>query len=326
MTYDQDPVLFCYEIEPSGGVRKLEGEAAAECLKSDRLAWAHLDATNPNAESWLRTHIDYLDPLIIEALLAENTRPRVEEIGDGALVILRGVNMNDNADPEDMVALRMWVDAHRVITLRRRPLKAVREIEEKMQRAAIMKNAGDVLVHVSAKLFQNMDPFVSNLMEELDDLEEELADSANAKKRRDITDLRKKAIIYRRYFGPQKDVMVFLKSSDVEWLDARHRRHLQENQDRLTRYIEDLDAVRERAQIIKDELANVMSEKLNKNLYILSIVTAIFLPLSYLTGLLGINVGGMPGADNPDAFWIVCGMSSVLLVIQIIILKMVKWF
>jgi zinc transporter len=65
-----------------------------------------------------------------------------------------------------------------------------------------------------------------------------------------------------------------------------------------------MDAVRERATVTQDELASRLSDQLNRRMYVLSIVAAIFLPLGFLTGLLGINVAGIPGAEYPKAFMV----------------------
>ena len=79
---------------------------------------------------------------------------------------------------------------------------------------------------------------------------------------------------------------------------------IEESINDLTRLIEELDMAIERAQIVYEEIANLISEQVNKRMYIMSVVAAIFLPLGFLTGLLGINVGGVPGTENPNAFFI----------------------
>ena len=71
------------------------------------------------------------------------------------------------------------------------------------------------------------------------------------------------------------------------------------------RYVEDLDAARERAAVTQEELASRLSDRMNRTLYLLTIMAIVLLPPSLLTGLLGINVGGMPGVENPWAFAIV---------------------
>ncbi len=79
---------------------------------------------------------------------------------------------------------------------------------------------------------------------------------------------------------------------------------LREISDRTTRYVEDLDSIRDRAAVTQEELNNRIAEQMNKTMYVLSLVAGIFLPLGLLTGLLGINVGGIPGTENKWAFTI----------------------
>ena len=109
-------------------------------------------------------------------------------------------------------------------------------------------------------------------------------------------------------------------------IDKTGYRRLIEAQDSISRVIDELDAVRERAHIINDEVTNQLTERLNKNMYALSVIAAIFLPLGFLTGLLGINIAGIPGAENPAAFAIFCAMLSMLVIAQIVLFRKLKWF
>jgi len=72
--------------------------------------------------------------------------------------------------------------------------------------------------------------------------------------------------------------------------------------DRITHYVEDLDLARERALVLHGELQNRIAEQQNSRTYLLTIIATIFLPLSFLTGVFGMNVAGLPGVENPDAF------------------------
>ena len=242
------------------------------------------------------------------------------------MMILRGVNLNENASPEDMISIRLWIDASRIISVQKRDLKAVRDIRDRLSNCNGPKNAGDFITALAGRLFERMEPVFSELDERLDDLEEVIMEKPDAKERQNITALRKQAILFRRYIAPQKDVMAHLRTSDFSWLDQTHKRRIQEALDRIIRYVEDLDAIRERAQIVKDELANGLADKMNKNMYVLSIVAAIFLPLGFLTGLLGINVGGMPGAENDLAFWVVCLICLGFIIVVSGLFRFLKWF
>lgn len=178
---------------------------------------------------------------------------------------------------------------------------------------------------LSARLFERMEPVILELDDRTDDIEEKIIEKPDTSYRHNIIDIRKKAIVLRRYIAPQKDVLGRLYTSKIRWMDVSHQRSIHESLDRVTRYVEDMDSIRERAAVVKNELANIMADRINKNMYVLSIVAAIFLPLGFLTGLLGINVGGMPGANNSIAFWIVCGLCLAFALSAIILFKKLKW-
>lgn len=321
-----DHILMAYEFDGKGGGEKLTGQAISDQIKSKSLAWVHMDANHPDTRTWLDKEVDYLDPLIIEELLAEETRPRMTQVKDGVLLVLRGVNLNENSDPEDMVSVRLWIDKSRIISVRKRKLKAVSDIEERLLEGKGPKDSGDFVNMLVSRLFIRMEPVLSTLDDETDDIEEKVLENADTALRESIIHVRKQAIVFRRYMAPQRDAIGQLIMSDISWFKEIQRRHLQESFNRITRYVEDLDAVRERAQIVKDELANILADRLNKNMYVLSVIAAIFLPLGFLTGLLGINVGGIPGADNNDAFLIFCSGLFVITMLQVLIFKKLKWF
>jgi zinc transporter len=320
------PILLAYDFDGEGGGKSVSDKAIARELKNESLAWVHLDLGHPDTKPWLDKAISYLDPFVVDALLADETRPRVAEIGDGALVILRGVNLNENADPEDMVSIRLWIDGERIISVQRRQLKAVFDLEERLKAGKGPKNAGDFINMLLARLSERMAGVLSELDEVTDDVEEKILEEPDAALREIIINIRKEAIVLRRYMAPQKDAIAQLRLCEFSWLEAGHKRHLQENYDHMLRFVEDLDAIRERAQIVKDELANIIADRLNRNLYVLSVIAAIFLPLGFLTGLLGINVGGIPGVDNPYAFLIFSGILIILVILQVLLFKKLKWF
>ncbi|MCF8474406.1 MAG: zinc transporter ZntB [Emcibacter sp.] len=321
-----DHIILSYEFDGLGGGMPIAHDAISQVIKDDALAWVHMDVNHPKTKAWLDKEISYLDHYVVDALLADETRPRVTEINDGALIILRGVNLNRNAKPEDMVSIRLWVDKNRIISLQRRPLKTISDLEEKIKQGKGPKDAGQFICMLVSSLFEYMEPVLLELDELTDTVEEQVMESADVALRENIVDIRKQAIAFRRYMAPQKEAIGHLRLADLDWLNIKHRRYLQENQDRVTRYIEDLDAIRERSQIVKDELTNMIADRLNKNMYILSVIAAIFLPLGFFTGLLGINVGGIPGADVSYAFWLFCGILTSVVLLQVIIFRKLKWF
>jgi zinc transporter len=124
--------------------------------------------------------------------------------------------------------------------------------------------------------------------------------------RGELADIRRVSIVLRRYMFPQRDALSTLEIEDLPWITGHDRSRLREATERMTRLGEELDAIRDRAQVVHDMLMDMRAEVMNRQMLLLSVVAAIFLPLGLITGLLGINVGGIPGTEYPWAFWVVC--------------------
>lgn len=322
-----NPLLLHYIFDGKGGGENLSNKDINLFFNKKNFCWMHVDASNPiDVQNFFIKNKLEIDPIILNALLAEETRPRIETNGDEALLILRGVNLNENELPEDMVSIRLWVTKNKIISARYRKLKAIGDIENSIKYKEGPRNSGEFIFMLINALFTRIEPSVLNLDEETDLIEEQILDNPDIKLRESIINIRKKAIKFRRYMAPQRDVITKLCTSNFTWLNDLHLRHLQESNNNIIRYVEDLDAIRERAQIVKDEIANFLTDKMNKNLYILSVLTAIFLPLGFLTGLMGVNIAGMPGTQYLYAFWVFSFLLLIIVTIQILIFKKLKWF
>lgn len=319
-------ILKAYSLLKNSPGESLSVESIGKEIKSQNLAWVHLNANDIKTEEWLTSECKYLDSIIIDGLLAEETRPRIQQINDGIFFILRCINLNHNADPEDMISIRMWIDPYRIITVQKRNTESINDIEQAILSGEAGNSSDEFLCLLLSKIFERMEPILGSLDEVMDGVEEELIENPNTDLRSKLSNIRKQAIVFRRYMIPQRDALSTLRSIDLKWISDLSKRKLQENHDHTMRYVEDLDAIRERAQIVKDELSNLLADKMNKNMYILSVIAAIFLPLGFLTGLLGINVGGIPASDNPFGFYIISGILIFLVLLQVILFKRWKWF
>jgi len=223
------------------------------------------------------------------------------------LAIFRGVNFNSGADPADMVSLRMHITHNRIITLRKHHIFSIDQLSSELESGRAPKSSGEFLVRITELMTIRMGAMIGELDEQPDDLEEQVAVGKVEQLRNQLSDLRRTLIRMRRFLSPQRDALNRIISSRSDWMSKNDLMWLREVTNDTIRYLEVLDAARDRAQITHEELSQQLSEEAGNRMYLLSIVTAIFLPLGFLTGLLGINVGGIPGADNPLGFAIVCG-------------------
>jgi len=318
-------LVFAYILDGKGGGEPVHWDGVRSFDRSSgRTLWVHLDYHGEEAGKWLMQESG-LDPVVTEALTEKETRPRAHVHAGGISAILRGVNHDPAADPEDMVSVRVWVESGLVITMRHRRVLAVDDLRKTVEAGNGPDSPGEFLDMLSDTLLDRMGGVISRLDDEVDDLEELVLSAESYELRPRIADVRRKAITLRRYLAPQREALARLTTEKTDVLDDVHRSRLRESADRATRYVEDLDSARERASVTHEELDGRLSERMNKTMYVLSIVATIFLPLGFITGLLGINVGGMPGAGDPLAFWGVCLFLVVLVGAELYLFKKKKW-
>lgn len=265
--------------------------------------WVHLVREDPATAPWLAQL--QLPPMIEAAITAEDTRPRCTPHGDGAVIILRGVNLNEGARAEDMVSIRLWVTQNCIVSFAQRRLRALEDIQSGAASGHTAHSPGDLLGRLTQRLADRAEPTVSELNEQLDGIEEMILDDGTLPDRSNLGDIRRTAITLRRYMMPQRDALTTLLIEDFTWLSDADLARLREATERITLLSEELDAIRDRAQVVHDQILDKRSENMNRQMFILSSVAAIFLPLGLITGLLGINVGGIPGTENPSAFALV---------------------
>lgn len=323
-TEDQDALIYAYRLDGRGGGEPLDWHGLHVTEPDDRPLWVHLHRGAPESRDWL-TATSGIDPLIVEALLAEETRPRCTALGNGVILNLRGVNLNPESDPDDMVSIRLWMDGNRIVSTRARRLMAVEDLHKALARGNGPKGIGSFIVTLAGRLVERMEPIIQGIDDQIDDLEEQVLSAHGADLHHRLGQARRQAVGLRRYIAPQREALAQMCVADVPWLDNRNRNHLREIADRVTRYVEDLDAARERGALVQDELSNRLATQMNRTMYILSIVAGVFLPLGLITGLLGINVGGIPGADTPWAFAAVCAVLIALGAGQVWVFRRLKW-
>ncbi|RVV96529.1 zinc transporter ZntB [Mesobaculum littorinae] len=319
-------IHFAYALAGDTPGRTLTGDdEIADALAAPEPAWIHMQADDARTRDWIETHLAYLPEPVRAALLATDPRPRAVTHGDGVLVILRGVNLNPGAEPEDMISIRLWVAEGRIVSVSLRELASVHEMAAAIAAGQGPQRAGTLLCDLAERLQGRIETYVQNLDDLGDRLEVEVLQQPGPELRATVTDTRGEIVDLRRFLLPQRDAAAALAQSPAPVLDDHDRLRLSEVQDRLLRAVEEVEGLRERLVVVKDELTTAMSDRLNRNLYLLSVISAVFLPLGVLTGLMGINLAGMPGANWPPAFWVFTGLLCLILAAQVALLRRLNW-
>ncbi|MEN3801690.1 zinc transporter ZntB [Aeromonas veronii] len=314
-------VIYALTLDGKGGMTPL---AAGSEIPEPQPGWLHLDYGNPEAARWL-LQTPLLNEAAKESLLGQSNRPKLVRMGETVLLILRGINHNKDHRPEEMVALRIFITPDLIISSRRRPLLSEQDVFNQLKLGGGADTPADWLVEICDALTDRAGEFVEELHDKILDLEEMVLMRdmpANGR----LALIRKQLIMIRRYLSPQRDLVARLANEKISWLDEDDRRRLLDIADRLRRWLDDLDAGVARTAVLADEINNLMAEATNRRAYQMSVMALLFLPASFLTGLFGINLGGIPGAENPTAFWVFCGSLVALASGLAIWLKHRRWW
>jgi len=288
-------------LNRQGGAEEIDLPAMMQWSKDQGVLWVHIDVNDEASRIWL-SNASGIEEQVVDGLLAEETRPRSLATDQGLLVVLRGVNTNPGEDPEDMVSVRVWIEPDRIITTRRRQVLSVQDIRGSLQSGKGPSSSGEFLAVLVDRLADRIGDFVDSIEERLGDAESNVATEDSATFRRGLGALRRQMASVRRFLAPQRDALDRLYRQPGTWLSDTDTRYLREESDRITRYLEDLDLARERAVVLQEEFLGQLAQEQNARMYVLSVVAAIFLPLTFITGLLGMNVGGLPGLESPVGF------------------------
>lgn len=294
-------------------------EAAAPAGANYR--WLHFDYESEGLEDWLSAH---LPEIPMQALLQQETRPRCDPYEGGLILNLRGVNLNPGASRDDMVSVRLWVTEDLIVSARRRKVFAVDDLRQRMAQGHGPVTAMDFVLELAQGLVNRIEAFSHELDEETDRLEE-LVFENDDERSGGIAPLRLSVIRLRRFVASQRDALENLASPLNPMLRDSDTARAGEVANRAIRTVEELESARDRLTALQEYLSGQRHLAQAYNGYVLSVVAAIFLPLGFLTGLFGVNVGGIPGIGWSGAFYVLSGASVVIGIALFIYFRFSKW-
>lgn len=312
--------IFARDIFADGSSRPAPDDAPTP-IDGATYRWIHIDLSDGALSRWCAKH---LPAQAARTLLAAKTRPRVDVDGDGLVLTLRGINMNDGFEQADMVSLRMWVTATLVVTVRRQPVFAMTDMHTQMDADDAPSTTMKLVAQVAANLVARVETVSLSLEDLVDDLENQVYEDKRVLTR-DLAPSRRQAIKMRRHIGPMADALRNLSYVETQMIPASLRLQLRDTASSARRALEELSEVQDRLTALVDHLDMAQASRLERNGYRLSVAAGIFLPLGFMTSLFGVNLGGIPGLENPDAFWLFTSAMVIFGIVIGIVLKLRRW-
>lgn len=294
--------LVCgYRIRTSGKLEEIDWtDMDAAIADPDSIVWLHFNLADARARAWIgAAHISSAAKAI---LLGQDRHMRLELCGEAIAGVVCDLHHEFAERPEDLEVLRLYLDTRCLISARRKPLAAMDKLRHSIGEGLQVERPVRIISHFLHHVTDTLGHLLIELSEDVDDMEDVVLSGRMEDQSPELARIRRITVRLRRHMVPQQHALLGLAARMPQWIAAEDAVELRTAIERLGALGHDLDLVQDRSRVLADQLAGRLMEATNRNLYILSIVTTVFLPMTLVTGIFGMNLGGLPWQQDPRGF------------------------
>jgi zinc transporter len=317
-----DGLMFAWLFLPGGDPVPLRLDELSDALAlPEGVVWTHLNASASRAKQWL-LGCEHLPEPVQHDLLETDERTRLEPIGDAILGVIGDVVAGADPDPWRLSTLRFFAGRQFIVSTRRRPVSCASKLARTVRDGRRVTSTAELMVGLLRHAAESVGGRARELGRDTDRTEDEVLAGHVAPARQRLGKARRRAAQLRRQVTLRPRAIDQLRARLPSWLGENDRYELLDVLDLMETLVDELNPIEQREGALESEIAARLGEETNPNLYILSVVTVIFLPMTLITGIFGMNVAGLPGLENPASFWWVT-LSMVL--VPAILLVVMRW-
>ncbi|OCG21890.1 hypothetical protein A9G11_07815 [Gilliamella sp. wkB108] len=315
-----EPVFSC-QLDGKGKAIPLSNQSEATIQQP---CWIHLDFAKPETIKWIRS-TDLIPDLVKNELIKPNQISKEIRFDSGILVVLKGVNYIPNELPDPIVTFRFYITDNLIISTRHQQIDAIFQLKDNLEKGIGPVDVADWLIQISELISDQVNLSFDSVHNKIIKLED-LVLNQRIFSHKEIGRVRKQLIVLRRLLSPQRDIFVKISTERISWIDDNDRQRLHDISNQQNHYVSDIDSCLLRLASIMEQINSFLAESTNKRIYLMSLFTIIFTPITFLTSLLGVNLSGIPFNDQQ---WSFVGLVLVILAICLgsaIWLKFKKWW
>lgn len=307
--HDDRGLLFGFRLEPSGRATPLGLELVDRSRPPERPLWLHFNFVDRRALEWVRD-CAWLGQEARASLLSSEHHVRLEALGGGLVGALSDILADD---PDEFGVFHLYADQLCLVTGRRRGVAAAGLLRRDLAAGLQVEGIPALLNALLQRLVGLHKRQVVAHEGEIDEAEDAVlggqdGEAGFGRRRRAMARLRRQMVADRH-------ALTALVEQLPPWWDAPAAKVLAQLEGVLTSAIQDLELTQERARLLGEEMDSRLAERTSRNLYVVSVAAALFLPITLISGIFGMNVGGLPWLGDPAGFaWVIgCMLVSVLL-------------
>ncbi len=305
---DKCGLVWGYFFASDQPARVVDCEATAELLRerrqdgsTDWFVWLHFSLSNAAAERWLRQNLEL--PESFHGALREGVgSTRVEQDGDALVAVIHDVLFDFTFDASDVSTACLCVAPHLLISARPRPLRSIDRLRGAIKAGETFHSPAELLGHLFQDQANVLVEIVRKSTTRVDAIEDGLLNRRIAISRAELGGLRRMLVRLQRLLAPEPAALFRLLSRPPSWISEREVQGLRQAAEEFAAAVTDSAALVERIKLMQEELSALVSEQSNRILFLLTLVTETALPINLIAGLFGMNVGGIPLADDGHGF------------------------
>ena len=297
------------EVVPTAILEQITQEAQAKHFEG--FLWLHFNLSQASTEKWLHAHTA-LPPEFYEALHQGSRSTRIELADDALIAVVNDVLHGFAFDPADISTLWLHVSPRLIISARKKPLKSVDRLRHSVQHGALIQTPVELLTHLLRDQADVLIGIVRDAVSKVDVIEDDLLAGRLNYKRENLGNLRRVLVRLQRLMAPEPAALFRLLQRPTSWMKEADIQDLRQSSEEFSAVLVDMASLQERIKLLQEEIAAMINEKNSRSLYILTIVTVLALPINIIAGLFGMNVGGIPFAEDAEGFWMVVSLVASL--------------
>ena len=314
-------LIWGFAMLPDRCIQNLVGSEHLDqaLTHADWVVWLHFNARIGQARNWIHG-CEHLQEPLRGFLLETDERKRIERVGEGYIGVLSDIRYDFDFDPDEIATLRFYLDRRCLISTRLQPSNAADQLRTEIRQGRYFDSTAKLLLYLFESQVAKLTETTSQVRDRLDDIEDQVLAGQTRGQHVQLGMIRRQTVRLHHHFAPEHRMLQRLCRQPPEWFEKSDRLALQEVAEEFRELINDMTETLERAKLLQEELSARVAEKTGNNLYILSIFTALLLPPSLMAGIFGMNVAGLPGLQDENAFlWIMLGMAAVSLLILLVL-------
>ncbi|QYN46644.1 zinc transporter ZntB [Gilliamella sp. ESL0405] len=313
--------VFCCQLDGKGKALALTANSKAT---TQQPCWIHLDFAKPQTIKWINS-TNLIPNIVKNELIKPNQIPKEIRFDSGILVVLKGVNFTPNELPDPIVTFRFFITDNLIISTRHQQIEAIFQLKDNLEKGIGPVDVADWLIQISELISDQVNLSFDSVHNKIIKLED-LVLNQRIFSHKEIGRVRKQLIVLRRLLSPQRDIFVKISTERISWIDDNDRQRLHDISNQQSHYVSDIDSCLLRLASIMEQINSFLAESTNKRIYLMSLFTIIFTPITFITSLLGVNLAGIPFSEHQ---WSFIGLILLLLIISIVSaiwLKFKKWW